>query len=159
MVAQPYENRYLLARVPDFYERLQESYDEGFFRQEALGAYLSLSGGTVYSSFTRSENEKDVGPDQRLPLLWALDFNVDPMSSLVVQIVGGKVLVLDEIVVRNGTTMEASEEFLRRYPQHWAGVHIYGDASGNPWPPAYRTPAIWARSCAPPKPLALPEFF
>ncbi len=131
VVAQPYENRYLLARVPDFYDRLQESYDERFFRQEVLGTYLSLSGSTVYSSFTRPENVKDMGPDQRLPLLWALDFNVDPMSSLVAQIVGGKVLVLDEIVVRNGTTMEACEEFLKRYPEHWAGVHIYGDASGN----------------------------
>jgi len=131
VVAQPYENRFLLARVPDFYDRLQESYDERFFRQEVLGAYLSLSGSTVYSSFARAENLKDLGRDQRLPLLWALDFNVDPMSSLVVQMVGGKVLVLDEIVVRNGTTMDASEEFLKRYPEHWAGVHIYGDASGN----------------------------
>jgi hypothetical protein len=131
VVAQPYENRFLLARVPDFYDRLQESYDERFFRQEVLGAYLSLSGSTVYSSFARAENLKDLGRDQRLPLLWALDFNVDPMSSLVVQMVGGKVLVLDEIVVRNGTTMDASEEFLKRYPDHWAGVHIYGDASGN----------------------------
>jgi len=131
VVAQPYENRFLLARVPDFYDRLQESYDERFFRQEVLGAYLSLSGGTVYSSFARAENVKEVSRDQRLPLLWALDFNVDPMSSLVAQIVGGKVLVLDEIVVRNGTTMEACEEFLKRYPEHWAGVHIYGDASGN----------------------------
>jgi len=131
VVAQPYENRFLLARVPDFYDRLQESYDERFFRQEVLGAYLSLSGGTVYSSFARAENVKEVSRDQRLPLLWALDFNVDPMSSLVVQIAGGKVLVLDEIVVRNGTTTEASEEFLKRYPEHWAGVQIYGDASGN----------------------------
>ncbi|MGA3261139.1 MAG: terminase family protein [Bryobacteraceae bacterium] len=131
VVAQPYENRFLLARVPDFYDRLQESYDERFFRQEVLGAYLSLSGSTVYSSFARAENLKDLGRDERLPLLWALDFNVDPMSSLVVQMVGGKVLVLDEIVVRNGTTMDASEEFLKRYPDHWAGVHIYGDASGN----------------------------
>jgi hypothetical protein len=131
VVAQPYENLHLLARVPDFYDRLKESYDERFFQQEVLGAYLSLSGGTVYSSFARAENVKDLAPDQRLPLLWALDFNVDPMSSLVAQIVNNKVLVLDEIVVRNGTTAEACEEFLRRYPGHQAGLHIYGDASGN----------------------------
>jgi hypothetical protein len=131
VVAQPYENRFLLAKVPDFYDRLKQSYDERFFRQEVLGAYLSLSGGTVYSAFTRAENVKHIDPDQRLPLLWTLDFNVDPMSSLVAQMVGTKVVVLDEIVVRNGTTMEASEEFLKRYPEHWAGVRVYGDASGN----------------------------
>ena len=131
VVAQAYENRFLLSRVPDFYDRLRESYDEQFFQQEALGAYLSLSGGTVYSSFARAQNVTEMGPDQRLPLLWALDFNVDPMSSLVVQIAGGKVRVLDEIVLRNGTTMEACEEFLKKYPEHLAGVHVYGDASGN----------------------------
>ena len=119
-----------VGEVPDFY------YGCGIARRavlsaEALGTYLSLSGGTVYSSFARAQNMTEVGPDQRLPLLWALDFNVDPMSPLVVQIAGGKVRVLDEIVVRNGTTMEACEEFLKRYPEHWAGVHIYGDASGN----------------------------
>jgi len=131
IVAQPYENRHLLTRVPDFYERLRESYDEGFFQQEVLGSYLSLSGGTVYRSFVRRENVQAVERDQRLPLMWALDFNVDPMSSVVVQIAGSTVRVLDEIVVRNGSTVEACEEFLRRYPEHWAGVRIYGDASGN----------------------------
>src|SRR3984957_10432137 len=32
--AQPYENRFLLDAVPDFYDRLKKSYDENFFRQE-----------------------------------------------------------------------------------------------------------------------------
>ena len=131
VVARPYENRFLLTKVPDFYDRLKESYDERFFQQEVLGAYLNLCGGTVYSSFARAQNVANLSTDQRLPLLWALDFNVDPMSSLVAQVIGEKVLVLDEIVVRNGTTMDASAEFLNRYPEHWAGVHIYGDASGN----------------------------
>jgi len=131
VVAQAYENRHLLARVPDFYERLKQSYDERFFQQEVLGAYLSLSGGTVYSSFSRGENLKAADADARLPLLWALDFNVDPLSSLVAQIAGDEVQVLDEIVVRNGTTAEACAEFLKRYPEHWLGVQIYGDASGN----------------------------
>jgi len=131
VVAQPYENRHLLDKVPDFYERLKESYDDGFFRQEVLGAYLNLNGGAVYSSFVRNANVQPVERDQLLPLMWALDFNVDPMSSVVVQIAGSKVRVLDEIVVRNGTTVEACEEFLKRYPEHWAGVRIFGDASGN----------------------------
>ena len=32
-------------------------------------------------------------------LLWALDFNVDPMSSVVAQMDGETVIVLDEIVM------------------------------------------------------------
>ena len=40
------------------------------------------------------------------------------------------VQVLDEIVIRQATTRQACEEFLKRYPRHDAGVVVYGDASG-----------------------------
>jgi Terminase large subunit, T4likevirus-type, N-terminal len=131
IIAEPYENRHLLAKVPDFYERLKTSYDGKFFHQEVLGEYLNQSGGRVYSSFSRDDHAGDLSVDPRLPLFWALDFNVDPMSSLIAQIREGNVYVLDEIVLRNGTTQEACEEFLKRYPRHDAGIHVYGDASGN----------------------------
>jgi hypothetical protein len=62
--------------------------------------------------------------------MWALDFNVDPMSSVIVQLQGRKIAVLDEIVIRHGTTFQACEEFLRRYQGHRGGVEVYGDASG-----------------------------
>ena len=48
---KPYENRYLLEKVPDFYERLKASYDETFYKQEVLGEYLNLKGGLVYHAF------------------------------------------------------------------------------------------------------------
>ena len=65
------------------------------------------------------------------PLLWALDFNVDPMCSVVAQIVAGTVHVLDEIVLRHSSTLQACQEFQRRFPSHSRGVVVYGDASGN----------------------------
>ncbi|MDR3700214.1 MAG: phage terminase large subunit [Candidatus Sulfopaludibacter sp.] len=125
------ENRYLLDKVPDFYKQLANSYDEKFYRQEVLGEYLNLTGGMVYTSFSRDANVRPVTADLRRPLLWALDFNVDPMSSLVAQRAGSKVVILDEIVIRNGTTREAAEEFLKRFSNHESEVVIYGDASGN----------------------------
>ena len=130
IIARPFENRHLLSHIPDFYERLKGSYDETFYKQEVLGSYLSLTGGAVYTSFLRSDHVVDLSPIPGIPLLWALDFNVDPMSSLVIQIAGGKVRVLDEIVLRSATTARACEEFLKRYPKHDAGVVVYGDASG-----------------------------
>src|SRR5581483_5772849 len=42
VMAQPFENRHLLDRVPDYYERLKSSYDARFYQQEALGQYLHL---------------------------------------------------------------------------------------------------------------------
>jgi hypothetical protein len=131
IIARASENRHLLAKNPDFYERLKHSYDERFYRQEVLGEYLSLEGSRVYTAFDRTLHLVEAPkPDPRYPLFWTLDFNVDPMSSVVAQIIDGTVNVLDEIVIRRATTDLACEEFLRRFPRHDAGVSIYGDCSG-----------------------------
>ena len=130
IIAKPFENRFLLDQVPDFYQRLKDSYDENFYQQEVLGSYLNMTGGLVYSSFSRKVHIANLQAEPYLPVFWALDFNVDPMSSLIVQIVGGRVRVLDEIVIRHGTTQQACEEFLKRFPKQQAGVAVYGDASG-----------------------------
>jgi hypothetical protein len=53
------------------------------------------------------------------------------MSSVVAQIDGRTVLVLDEFALRHASTHEACEEFEKRFPNHRSGVVIYGDASGN----------------------------
>lgn len=130
VLAPAFENRHILAKVPDFYERLKHSYDEKFYDQEVRGAYLSMDGARVYTGFERVTHVRKLGVNRTLPLRWALDFNVDPMSSVVTQICGGTVQVLDEIVIRRSTTKQACEEFLKRYPSHEPGVMIYGDASG-----------------------------
>src|SRR5579862_6987268 len=85
VIAQPFENRFLLDRIPDYYERLKNSYDARFYQQEALGEYLNLHGGRVYCAFDRQRNIADAEVNPARPLLWALDFNVDPMCSVVAQ--------------------------------------------------------------------------
>ncbi len=126
--AQPFENRHLLEKVPDFYGRLKHSYDEAFYAQEVLGEYVNPAQGLVYHAFDRKANVKEVEADPERELLWALDFNVDPMSSVVVQEVGGRIHVIDEIVLRRASTRDACEEFARRYGNWKAGLSIYGDA-------------------------------
>jgi len=129
--AKPFENRFLLEKVGDFYTRLKDSYDESFYLQEVMGSYLSMQGGRVYPVFDRGTHLRTLTADPTLPLKWALDFNVDPMSSVIVQTAREGVRVLDEIVIRHATTAQACEEFLKRFPQHPAGVMVFGDASGN----------------------------
>ncbi len=131
ILAKPYENRFLLDEVPDFYERLRASYDENFFRQEVMGDYLNVRGGLVYSSFDRKRNVTELKAVPGLPLLWALDFNVDPLCSLVAQKVRDEVRVLDEIVLRRATTEQLCEEFAQRFGNPPGGVDVYGDASGS----------------------------
>ena len=129
--AQPMENRHVLEAVPDFYERLKSSYDESFYRQEVLGEYLDAKAGRVYDQFDRELHVADLAVDPRLPLYWALDFNVNPMCSVIAQAVDGEIRVLDEIVLNRAKTTDACEAFLRRYHRHEAGLTIYGDASGS----------------------------
>lgn len=130
ILAQAGENRHLLESIPDFYDRLKSSYDERFFQQEVLGQYLTISAGQAYYSFDRSANIRTCKVDASRPLYWALDFNVDPMSSVVVQVFGDSINVVDEISLARATTWDACEEFLRRYP-NCHGLTVYGDASGN----------------------------
>lgn len=131
ITAAAYENRHLLDKVPDFYERLKDSYDEVFYRQEVLGEYLNANGGRVYHAFDRAKNVCEVTPRPDARLLWALDFNVNPMCSVVVQLVGDTVLVLDEIVLERASTWQACAEFQNRYRDLNREIVIYGDASGN----------------------------
>ncbi len=129
--AKPYENRYVLDKVPDFYDRLKGSYDEKFFRQEVMGEYLEMTAGRVYCEFDRTKHVKarEIDPDEQL--LWALDFNVNPMCSIVAQVIKGTVWVHDEIVLNRASTEDACREFTGRFAPHRGGMSIYGDASGQ----------------------------
>ncbi|MBL8237087.1 MAG: phage terminase large subunit [Bryobacterales bacterium] len=130
VLAKANENRHLLEQIPDFYERLKRSYDERFYQQEVLGQYLNVTAGRAYDAFDRLENVREQEYDPRQPLLWALDFNVNPMSSVIAQMDGDRIRVLDEIVLNRVTTEEACMEFVRRYPNAQR-IIIYGDASGS----------------------------
>jgi len=131
VVAGPFENRFLLDRIPDYYERLKSSYDSRFYQQEVLGEYLAMHAGRVYYGFDRVGNVEETNVRETLPLLWALDFNVDPMCSVIAQVVGEEIKVLDEIVLSRASTYDACEEFLRRFPSHGAGMVVYADATGT----------------------------
>lgn len=131
VLARPFENRHLLEKTPDYYERLKSSYEARFYEQEVLGQYLSMHAGKVYPAFDREGNIGEAAVDERLPLLWALDFNVDPMCSVIAQVYrDGRVAVLDEIVLSRASTYDACSEFLERFESHAGGLVVYADATG-----------------------------
>ena len=130
--AKPFENRYILDHIPDFYERLKSSYDEKFFRQEVLGEYLAADSGLVYHAFSRATHVTESRLELGRPLLWAVDFNVDPMCSIVAQRHGDDLHVLDEIVIHRASTFQACEAFWSKFGRYvGTGLVVYGDASGN----------------------------
>ncbi len=48
VVARPFENQFLLDKIPDYYERLKSSYDSRFYEQEVLGQYTASQSHTLY---------------------------------------------------------------------------------------------------------------
>lgn len=144
--AKPGENHFLPS---DFYGTLALSYDQRFYRQEVLGEYLALQRGTAYHAYDQQRNVNDsIEFDPSAELCWSLDFNINPMSSVIAQIKDyapnflstsrdtKKVEVLDEIVISAGTIELVCKTFVERTEKWRRGgrrlrVHVYGDASGN----------------------------
>jgi hypothetical protein len=111
--------------------------DERTYRQEFQASFENLTSGTVYYAFDRAGNVRTTSYACRLPLFWSLDFNIDPMCSVIGQREGDMVYVLDELVLPDSNTLAACEEFLER-TSHWVRtshlpiqLNIFGDATGD----------------------------
>lgn len=105
------QNRALPA---DFYGRLKSSYNERFYRQEALGEYLNVFSGQAYYAFDRRAQVGKIKYNPLHPIWWAVDFNVNPMCSVIGQTINGVVRVLDELVMPQSHTLAHCDEFLAR---------------------------------------------
>ena len=126
---------------PEAVEELRGLYDEKYAQQELDGQFVIFEG-AVYYTFNRLQNAGDLAfkvaqYNPNIPLWLACDFNVDPMAWVVMQ--PGinqetklrEVYCVDEIYLKNSNTFECCAEFKSRYPNHNAGVVLYGDATGK----------------------------
>ncbi|KKL81052.1 hypothetical protein LCGC14_1998640, partial [marine sediment metagenome] len=121
-------------------QRLEARYPEGPLKRIRLGGeWISgISGARAYPNFAEPIHvSSNIKIRDRWPLCWAMDFNVDPMASIIGQYIpveAGRYLfyVYDEIVIEGGATPnDSAKEFRRRYPTHSAEIWIYGDATGK----------------------------
>ena len=129
--------------VSGLYDELAKSYDAKFAAQEIEGQYLAVFSGRVYHAFDRSVHVTPLRYNPRLGLCWALDFNIDPMSSVIFQVDPGNYLtpahtnILDEISLKGGHTQDACSEFKRKLEEIMVGrfgrvnLCVYGDPAGN----------------------------
>jgi len=107
--------------------------------------------GNVYKSFSESRNVRPVAFDPHRPLVWSMDFNVDPMCSVLCQWheerdmytyltnhMRKTISVLQELSLPQSSTQEMCLEFVNRTQQYLdklnggqLRVRIYGDRSGQ----------------------------
>lgn len=130
--ASIYDNPHLPA---DQIRKLEDKYPEGSIeRRIRLDGELlpGLLGATAYPAFQYLLNVRpQPGINPRRPLCWALDFNVSPMCSLLIQREPGLVRVLHEFVLDGGGLAAVADAFVDYVPTHQAEIWIYGDATSK----------------------------
>jgi len=110
--------------------------DADSYSQEFEAAFTGAGRHRVYYPFDRSIHVASAEFQAQAPLVWSIDFNVNPMCMLLMQRLDETVYVLDEIIVKPDANTEAAcEAFHRRVrsfaPKSLIHVEVYGDSSGN----------------------------
>jgi hypothetical protein len=110
--------------------------DERLYRQEFEASFESTALGRAYHAFSREANVRPCTYTSGGRLIWSLDFNVNPMCSVIAQRSADRVEVLDELIIEDANTWMACQRFWQRVQayRHSYGalaIDIYGDASGH----------------------------
>lgn len=104
--------------------------DPKTFKQEFEASFESMSG-RVYYAFDRHTHVGLYPFNPRLPIIIGQDFNVDPMSSVIMQIQpNGDIWIVDEIHMPSSNAVEVCQEIDRRYFRHKSAITLYPDPAG-----------------------------
>jgi hypothetical protein len=111
-------------------EAARHDMDEKSFNQEFNARFETMSG-RVYHAFDRHIHVGDYAFNPRLPIWIGQDFNIDPMSSVIMQPqLDGEVWIVGELILFGSNTEETAEELSRRYWRHLKRVVFYPDPAG-----------------------------
>lgn len=105
---------------------LKDSYPPNLFRREVMGELITIVDSAFFWSF-KEEMVQDCEYDKNLPVHVSFDFNVNPMTAIIVQQQNKKHAVIDEFRLENSNIIEMSNNILDKYG---SDMFVYGDASG-----------------------------
>lgn len=132
------ENVEGLKHNPTYIAQVKDNITEAEAASYLDAKVSNLTGALAFPNFEEAThwtpNVSALDPD--LPLRLTFDFNVNPMTLGLCQIVPGpsgpELLVADWIAQYGGATVDSCCQLLReKYPQGWAHVIVYGDATGR----------------------------
>jgi intein/homing endonuclease len=111
-------------------EAARADMDERSFKQEFEATFESMSG-RAYYQFDRALHVGDYAFNPKLPIWIGQDFNIDPMSSVIIQRQpSGELWVVDEIYLHNSNTTAVCDEIEKRYWRQTRQITIYPDPAG-----------------------------
>ena len=105
-------------------QQARKDLDIRTFRQEYEASFEQYAG-VIYYNFNPIENVKPWRLHKKHPIHIGLDFNIDPMSACVCQIIDNKLLFFEEIVIYSSNTDEMAKEIAEKY-RGWK-IFIYPD--------------------------------
>lgn len=112
-------------------EQAREDLDPRTFRQEFEATFETMSG-RVYYPFDRKKHLGKYPFNPKLPIWIGQDFNIDPMSSVIVQPQpNGELWVVDELVLFNSNVTEVCDVLEQRYWRYLKQIEIYPDPAGT----------------------------
>lgn len=128
-----YENPFLL---PSEIERLERLYPPGSIQRKIRleGELMpGMAGQRAYTSFDSRIHVKEIPfeLEHRRPIVWFMDFNVEPLCSGIGQRIGPLFRVYKEIILGEGSIDDMVDEFREAIRGQEREIWIYGDASGN----------------------------
>lgn len=112
-------------------EARRRDMDPRSFAQEFEASFVNMSG-RVYYAFNRNEHVGEYKFNPRLPIYIGMDFNIDPMSSVIFQEQpDGEIWIVDEAILYGSNVQETADELSRRYYRWLNQISIYPDPAGN----------------------------
>lgn len=113
--------------VPDSeVEAAKKDLDTRTFKQEYEASFETYSGVIAYNF--KDENIAKYTGEQPKQILIGMDFNVDPMSAVVMVKTPTGLHAIDEIIIYGSNTVEMCEEIRNRYPKEQ--IIIFPDPAG-----------------------------
>jgi len=112
-------------------EAARRDMDEKSFRQEFEASFETMSG-RVYYPFDRKLHVGNYEFNPELPIWVGQDFNVDPMSSVILQPqANGELWAIDEVVLFGSNTEETCNMLDKKYWRQKNNIVIFPDPASN----------------------------
>lgn len=112
-------------------EAARADMDAKSFEQEYEASFNTMSG-RVYYPFDRTIHTGRYEFNPELPIWVGQDFNIDPMSSVVMQPQpNGEIWIVDEIILPSSNTNEVCDALEKKFWRWQHNVTIYPDPAGG----------------------------